>query len=165
MPWSALPPHIDSPEEWNGKDDDKFWFTKWRKSIKGLFAFGPRATEWWARWRAVPKCLLYFSGSGDVRLEDDECDKGVAPNRLRENLTGNWYVSRIQYWTRWHIQIQWPFMIAFHIYWCKADVPCVPWRPIGMDIKKMLYCYFGFPRDADKVYWLVLVPFIGGKWK
>jgi hypothetical protein len=165
MPWSALPEHLNSPEKWNGKDDDKFWFTKWRKSIKGWFAFGPRATEWWARWRETPTTLFYAGGSGEVRLEDDECDTAVTKDRLNEAIHDKWYLSRIQYWSRWHIQIQWPFFIAFHIYWKEEDVPPSPWRPLEDGIKHMIYFYWGFSRDSDKVYWLTLVPFIGGVFK
>lgn len=162
MPWSALPEGLNKPSDWNGKDDDKFWFTKWRKSVKGWFAFGPRAKEWWARFRKVPVCLFYIGGKGVMRIEDDQIEAGIMSLK---GLHGPWYLSRIQYWTRWHLQIQWPFFIAFHCYWKEEDVPPCPWRPLETGIKHMFYFYWGFSRDSDKVYWLTLIPFIGGVFK
>lgn len=74
------------------------------------------------------------------------------------------YLSRIQYWTRWHVQLQWPFCFAFHIYWRAKDVPRSPSKAAAMTIKKMLYVYIGAHYDADAVYWFPS-GYIGGKWK
>lgn len=140
-PWSALPPHIDEPNEWNGKDDDQHWFTKWRKSVKGWFAFGPRATEWWARWREHPITIFALFGEGDSRWENTDGSitiRSVASAVFWYAPSGQLkvYLSRIQYWCDWHTQLQWPLFFGFH---------AGNWQG-----------YIGFKRDADKVYWLAL---------
>jgi hypothetical protein len=145
-PWSALPPHLDSPEEWAGKDDDKHWYTSWRKQVKGWFAFGPRATERWARWRLTPRVLLAIKGFGSWRLEDDTTWQLLKSQRRVLTFTrgwGRWYLSRVQYYCAWHVQLQWPLYVGFH---------CGDWQG-----------YAGFKRDADRVYWLAL--YFGRVWK
>lgn len=153
MPWSALPPHINEPHEWTGKDDDQHWYTSWRKSVKGWFAFGPRATEWWARWRELPITLLAFFGEGDNRWESSGAEFAVRAAAkpiffFKPNLV---YLSRIQYWCRWSIQLQWPLFFAAHIYTNRVK-------------RKVLYVYVGAKRDGDKVYWFPAI-FIGRTFK
>lgn len=143
MPWSALPPHINEPNEWDGKDDDDHWYTSWRKQVKGWFAFGPRATEWWARWRELPITLFAVFGPGESRWENDfmAIRAENAPVILFDPTS--FYLSRVQYWCKWHIQIQWPLFICVHY---------GGWMG-----------YIGFKRDADKVYWAAL--YLGRTWK
>ncbi len=159
MPWSALPPHIDSPEEWAGKDDDQHWFTAWRKRVKGFFAFGPRATEWWARWRFAPKAVFAVGGRGPWRFENDKWD-AVRQTPYHCHARG-WYLSRIQYWKPWHIQVQWPLFVAAHVYLPKVTLPEPKerYRDEGL-----VYFYVGAKRDGDAVYWFPAI-FLGRGWK
>ena len=150
MPWSALPPHIDDEHEWKGTDWDKPGLS-WHNKYKGWFAYGPRAKEKWARWRTIPRVLVKLKGKGPWRYETDD-------------LSGKSYLSRVQYWTRWHFQIQWPFMVAFHIYWRAKDVPQEPNRLSDATIKKMFFFYGPGHRDGDAVYWCPSF-FVGGSWK
>lgn len=154
MPWSALPDHIDEPEEWNNRDDDQHWYTRWRKSVKGWFAFGPRATEWWARFRTWPITLFAWFGEGESRWENDifalrSVNDSVYLYNSKPNKV---YLSRVQYWIRWHVQLAWPLFFCFHFYWKNEDVGSYPVRPR----LKGWAGYIGFKRDADLVYWLGL---------
>jgi hypothetical protein len=151
-PWSALPEHLNSPEEWDGKDDDKTGLLgKFRKKYKGWFAFGPRATEKWARFRTFPIVLIALRGTGFWRTEDDRlpAERGE-PQRLLIWRVMDWnayghqcYVPRVQYWNKWHFALQWPLFLHAHY---------GSWQ-----------FYAGFKRDADRVYWLAL--YLGRVWK
>lgn len=157
MPKSALPIRLQDPTNWTGTDDD-VWYMRWRMGLKGLFAYGPRAKEWWAKWRRFPIILLKIKGEGFWRYESDTTNEEIA-------LDITPYLSRIQYWTRWHLQIQWPFLIAFHIYFKKKDV--MSCQQQGWQVNttnKLLYMYFGAHRDGDVVYWFPSA-FLGLTWK
>lgn len=145
MPWSALPPHLNSPGAWNGKDDDDHSWTKWRKAVKGWFAFGPRAKEGWARFREWPITLVAISAKGQLRFENDylAIKAPAKPVFFYDSRFNRFYLSRVQYWVDWDLQIQWPLFLGFH------------W--------KGWQGYIGFKRDADKVYWLAL--YFGRTWK
>lgn len=147
MPWSALPPHIDEPSEWVGSDWDNPW-QRWLLKIKGWFAYGYRAKEWWARWRRYPVVLFALRGSGMWRIEWDDDD-----------LDAPGYLSRVQYWCRWHVQLQWPLFFAFHVY---LKNPAEPERYNRNT--PLVYFYVGAHRDADGVYWFPSA-FVGGGWK
>lgn len=166
MPWSSLPTHLNSPDKWKGTDND-VWYMRWEILTKGWFAFSYRAKEWWARWRKYPKTLFAVKGNGPWRVESDRGDRPVyiiiGKHKWRVKLWSE-YLSRIQYWTRWHFQISWPFMIAFHVYYRAEDVPQFPERPKNMSLKKMLYFYGPIHYDSDGVFWLFSF-FIGGTWK
>lgn len=159
----SLPDHLKSVEAWKGTDHDN-WLFRWLIPFKLKYlCFGPRDTHWLHRWREWPKTLFRIGDSNfDWRFEDDVTEwKG---GKIK-NKPG--YLSRIQYWKRWHIQIQWPFFIAFHFYFNTKDVPEFPDRKTlsGEHTKgKLLYAYFGAHRDADKVYWIPSA-FIGLCWK
>lgn len=156
MPRSALPEHINEAHEWDGKDDDQHWYTKWRKSVKHLMAFGPRAKESWARWREVPKILFCAKGRGPWRWEYfDGSDTGPM-------ITGKHYVTRCQLWTRWHIALQWPLFFSCHFYPKASDVIPAGQRE-DRDGKLWLF-YIGAKRDADRVYWFPAF-YIGRNWK
>lgn len=150
MPKSALPEHLDEAHEWDGKDDDDHWYTSWRKHVKGWFAFGPRAMEWWAKFREYPKLLVVVYGRGRLRWENT--DGSISDAISQPSFIGNqsflWtgeavYLSRVQYHTNWHIQLQWPLFLGFHF--------------------RQWQGYIGFKRDADRVYWLAL--YLGKIWK
>jgi hypothetical protein len=149
MPNSALPERLQDPANWKGTDDDN-WLMRWRLSRKGWFAYGPRATQWWAQWREWP-IMLFKRGPGILwRYEDDETS-WIGCNH--QNVGDGLYISRIQYWKRWHFQIQWPLMIAGHFYFSQKNVPLYPTRPGDTTKNKLFYFYIGCMRDADKVYW------------
>jgi hypothetical protein len=158
MPLSALPPRLQAEENWKGTDDD-VWYMRWRIPLKGLFAYGPLATESWAHWREYPKVLFVRHGKGSLRWESDIGNECICP-AFESPACGNvpMYLSAIQYWTKWHFQISWPFFVAFHFYF--DEVPTYANRA---DNKRVLYFRFGARRDADRVYWFPSL-FLGGSW-
>ncbi len=166
MTRSALPEHLNDPEEIeNSFPDDKQFgegffgriYTWFHKRTKVWTAFGPRATEWWACWREFPITICAFSGNGYLRWETTDGKKvsiGESQNVLwimsAHNPDGDRvYLSAINYWCRWSIQLQWPLFFAIHLYF--KDPPSFPNKPI--DDRKMIYFRMGARRDADKVYW------------
>lgn len=137
--WENLPEHINSPEEWNGKDDDKHWYTKWKKLVKALFAYHWKEWHWFGRIRKNPITLLAFFGEGESRWENDILAIRSVNKPIffyNPGKTG-FYLSRVQYWTKWHLQLQWPLFI------------CCSWK-----VNKTLTIggYLGFKRDTD-AYW------------
>lgn len=153
MSWSSLPEHVNSPEEWNGKDDDQHFYTRWIKSVKGWFAYSYRSKYWWERWRKKPVVLLAFFGHGESRWENDlmalrSVNKTVALYYPPKN-GWSFYLSRVQYWCDWHIQLQWPLFFAFHFKHGKTG---------------LINFYIGAKRDADKVYWWPAI-YVGTSYK
>lgn len=163
MPKSALPPHLDTPEEWKGTDWDT-WYQRWMLTIKHWFAYGPRAKEWWAKWREYPILLAgYFAGDCRQETRDGSAETRYGTGFMTDLKPSLWkrrnyvpkdpkrryYVSPIQYWCKWHIQIQWPFFFAFH--YTFGRVPKFPKRPNNKH--KVLYFRIGARRDSDRVYW------------
>lgn len=167
MPLSALPTRLQSPSAWKGTDWDT-WYQRWMLQYIGWFAYGPRATERWARWRALPKVLLAIGGKGTWRWEYDDGSQpelsewGKTPLKLDAPV--NYYLSRVQYWKRWHFAVQWPLQITFHVYWRASDVPTAFTRPDTLGISKFFSAYGPVSRDADRVYWFPGF-FVGGEWK
>jgi hypothetical protein len=161
MPWSALPPHIDNPSEWGGTDWDTR-YQRWMLKFKGIFAFGPRATEWWAKWRELPIVLFCFKVGGAWRWEASDGSFELQSNG--EQPSTSTYLSTIQYWSRAHIAVQWPLHLTFHVYWNEKDVPKPFERPRkDCSIRHMIFFRFGARRDADRVYWFPAI-FFGGNW-
>jgi hypothetical protein len=157
----ALPDHLKDPAAWKGTDHDTWWM-RWFIPIKLKYlCFGPRDSHPWHQWREVPITLFSRKGAGDWRLENDR-DEIYWNGKDRNLIPEDYYLSRIQYYTRWHIQIQWPFMIAFHFYFRTKDV--MPYGERTNVDNKLFYCYFGAHRDADKVYWIPSA-FVGLCWK
>lgn len=175
MPWSALPEHLNSPEKVEAAfhDDSQFGTTgfgglyRWyNKKTKAWFAFSYRCTEWWARWRMYPKVLLAAAGEGFWRFENEISDLHISTDLGWYVLNcdfGDDYLSRIQYFTRWHIAIQWPLMISFHFYPFAKDVPMPDSPHLDLD-GKVVFGYFGH-FDADKVYWMFTSAYLGRNWK
>ena len=182
MPKSALSPRLLEAENWKGTDDD-VWYMRWRIGLKYLFAYGPRATEWYAKWREYPKTLFAIrSKQGIFRVETEEWERDTAwdcawdvNNLFNTDMYAyremeapvveykQGYLSRVQYYTRWSFQIQWPLMVAFHFYTKASDVP-VYGQPRPDTDGKLWFVYFGAHRDADKVYWFPSA-YLGRNWK
>lgn len=155
MPFSALPEHLQDIEN-NFPDDSQYgdsWFGKvyrWvNKKTKTWFAFSYRCTEWWARWRPTPLVLFARKGKGPWRYE-------------YSSYTKEPYLSRIQYYCRWSLIIQWPLMICFHWYPKVGDVPYLGTR--GDLDGKVWYGYWNH-FDADSIYWMITSAYIGRNWK
>ena len=175
MPKSALPEWYHEKAKGTGTDWDNP-IQGWMR--KAWFGYGPRASEWWARWREFPITLLAIrSKQGVFRTETEgwtrDSSRSDYHNRVslfnqdnirlvfweekkREIVQG--YLSAIQYWTKWHVQIQWPFFVAFHYY-----IDEVPRYPEKGSNKRVVYFRFGARRDADKTYWFPSL-FIGLSW-
>jgi len=188
MPRSALPDHLNDPEEIESAfPDDKQYgtglfgrFYTWiHKKSKTWFVFSYRCTEWWARWRRYPKVLFAIrSKQGTFRLEaerglEGQYDETTIFNDDHFYVEYNLghgiacmeraYLSRIQYYTRWHIAVQWPLMISFHWYPKSSDVPIIG-KPRGSLKGKVWYGYWNH-FDADLVYWMFFSFFFGRTWK
>lgn len=177
--YSALPDHLNSASEIEAAfpdDDENGKLVRWlKKKTKHWFAYGPRANIWLARWREFPIYLFAIRGEGEWRweLSDGSSDTyfgnsflTMLKKRLWESrniLSPNkYYLSRIQRWSRWHLAIQWPFLITFHFYFKASDVP--RYRLNFNTDGKQFFFYFGAHRDADKVYWFPSA-YIGLNWK
>lgn len=155
-PWEDLPDHIDSPEEWAGKDDDQHWYTAWRKKLKGWFFYRPG--RFFRKW---PITVLAFFGKGSVRFENDWfAVRGPAESiGWHDSASNEFYLSRVQYFCRWHFQLQWPLFIAAHFYWNAEDVASYP---IKSKLKGWML-YAGVKRDTDG-YWFPAI-YIGTSFK
>ncbi len=170
MPLSALPDHLNSREEIEAAfpDDSQYGeglfgrlYRAYQKKTKTWFAFSYRCTEWWARWRKYPKLLFAIGGGGLWRWE------GKYPRLLlrlhnaepREEI----YLSRIQYYKRWHFAVQWPLTVSFHFYFKAKDVPWNQFQ-VGQTDGKLLYFYWNH-FDADLVYWMFTSMYLGTHWK
>lgn len=176
MPLSAMPEHLNSQEEIDAAfpDDSQYGTDTWsgrvykwyNKKTKTWFAFSYRCTEWWARWRKYPKVLFAIAGDGFWRFESENGDSTISTDGkwyiLNEDF-GSDYLTRIQYYTRWHFSIQWPLMVTFHVYFKKKDVP-VPGEPRQDLDDKLLFFYWNH-FDADLVYWMVTSGYLGRNWK
>lgn len=174
MPKSALPVELQDVEN-HFPDDDQFgtnWFGKayrwYQKKTKTWFAFSYRCTEWWAKWRPYPKLVFAIGGRGNWRWEAIQPAKPEIFDWNRNPLTGGqpafYYLSRIQYYKRWHLAIQWPFIISFHFYFKAKDVPTpvdIP-RP---DTDGKLFFFYWNHFDGDLIYWMLTSIFVGLSWK
>lgn len=172
MPRSALPSHLNDAHEIEKAfpDDEQFGTSTWygrlyrwlNKSTKTWFVFSYRATEWWARWRRYPVVLLAI-GSNDAWRMESKFGEVFTFNPYKPPLHG--YLSRIQYYKRWHLAIFWPLMLSFHFYPKASDVPVYDStkRPTGLKGK----VWFGYLNhfDNDLVYWMLTSAFLGRTWK
>ncbi len=158
MPNSALPPHLLVRENWVGTDWDTKW-QRWMLDFKGLFAYGPRAKQWWAKWREFPKVLVAVGDKSKWRIEYTDASLGGALTKYpRKAQPTGYYVSTIQYWKKWGVLFQWPLFLAFHFY--LDEVPEYPDHPGD---RRVLFIRIGARRDADRVYWCPSL-FIGLSW-
>lgn len=172
MPWDALPEHLNSPEKWKGTDNDT-WYARWTLQIKGWFAMGPRAKEWWAKWSFPPVEVFKIGGAGPWRYEVIPATFGADGQNLLDLKAdpldyGVRVLSRCQYFKRWAFTVSrvWFFpLVTLHWYWRAKDVPTgdKPWVN-DFDITKLVFMYGPFHWDADIIYW-ILSFYLGGQWK
>jgi hypothetical protein len=171
-PRCALPEHINDPDEIDNAfpDDSQFsgWFGRiycWvNKKTKTWFAFSYRC-EGWLKWRKSPITLLALGGDGSWRYESYEKSEIVTEMDPDDFLprAPTFYLSRIQYYKRWHFSIQWPLMITFHFYPKAKDVPVYGEPRPDLD-GKLWFAYWGH-FDADLVFWLFASAYVGRNWK
>lgn len=178
--YDSMAEHLNEPHEVeeNYQDDSQFggWFGRvWKrfhKIIKPWSAFSWTSRYKWARFRQYPLTLLTVNGQGMRRWEttDGRIDLGdsigtsgsVYAHSMYETGFGQQvYLSRCQYWSRWHFQLQWPFFVAFHYYPNAKDVVRYPGGSNGTD-GKVRFFYFGFKRDGDGY---LIAFFLGRNWK
>ncbi len=168
--YDAMATHFDEQHEINASfaDDGQFkglfgrlWW-KWKKLSKPWEAFGPLSRFWWARFRVYPQTVFAIGGKGPWRIETDLDDHAYNDDDkyLWFPEASYCYLSRQQLWKRWHLQIQWPLFVAFHVYPKAADV-LAPGEHTDRD-GKLFYFYIGFKRDTDN-YWFAVYP--GRNWK
>lgn len=173
MPRSALPPHLQDIEA-NFADDKQFGYgffgriyTWINQKTKTWFAFSYRCTERWARWRKTPRILAAYFGKGSSRFESADGDDTTATTGLwwwkHDTTIYDYYASRIQYYCRWHIMIQWPLMLSFHWYPKKKDTPYPGKMRPNLD-GKVICGYWGH-FDAGLIYWMVTSMYVGRNWK
>ena len=167
MPLSALPKHLQDVE--NHFPDDEQFGTKtlfgklyrwYQKKTKTWFCFSYRCIEWWARWRQFPFVLFAVGGDGPWRYESQD---GSATSYKQLNTGNNWYLSRIQYYKRWHFAIQWPLMVSFHFYFKAINVP-TPENPHPNTEGTLFYFYWNH-FDNELIYWMFTSLYLGRNWK
>lgn len=144
---TALPEHLNSKEEIESafKDDDQFGITglgglyrRFKKWTKAQMAFGPRDIHWYHRWRKLPIVLLVIFGRGESRWENDLFALRSVNSAAFLYWPEGFYLSRVQYWCDWHIQICWPLFFCMHFKYGRTGI---------------FTFYMGAKRDADMVYW------------
>ena len=129
--------------------------------LAGLAAFGhPLNWKWFIpfapiplarKWRPVPRPVVAFKGRGMWRMEKDGADDLMSATPKVNRFSG-YYLSRCQYWTRWHVAIQWPLCLSIH--WYKSADAVIPAAERGDRDGKIRLLYIGAKRDADAIYWL-----------
>ena len=145
MPVSALPPGFNNQQtgDWKNIWPFKYITPSWT-------AFGPRCTEWWAKWRPYPVLLFGLHSSDPWRLEADDKPEFATSAFKRCEICEpipNWYISAIQYWTKWSVQVQWPLHVAAHYY-----LDEVPKYPEHAGERRALFIRIGARRNADGFY-------------
>jgi len=166
MPLDALPEGfkdqaVGTNTDWNNPIQ-KYWRKSW-------FAYGPRSNHWWAKWREMPKVIFAFRGPGMFRYENTDGSTefiGVASGDRQYSIGyeryimyfGQFYLSAIQYWCKWHVALLWPlhFQVSYYI-------DAAPMYPEQAGNRRVFYFRIGARRDADRVYWFPSV-FLGLQW-
>lgn len=180
MPISAMPEHLNTKEKIDAAfpDDSQYDTTKWygrlyrcyQKSTKTWFCFSYRCTEWWAKCRKYPKVLFAIGDDKPWRMEG--AVETIRLNPKNANHEGDMYLSRVQYYKRWHFAIQltvWekiPLvfpMFSFNWYLRAADVPRYG-EPLPNTDDKVLVAYWGHV-DNDLLHWLLTSAYAGRNWK
>lgn len=131
-----------------------------------LWAIGNVAFDWhwtyWAlwpicpvfrKWRPKPFVIFAMCGAGSWRLEKLSGGDASAPRQFlwMTDLEGEYYFSRVQPWTQWHLALLWPLSIQFRVFFKAKDVvPTGEHRDTdGQSFFTYLFSHF----DADWVFW------------
>lgn len=137
------------------------WFTGW---------------TWWycfplivipvnRKWRLWPYTVFAIRGAGKWRLEGVKGNQETTTDqkviwfmpyfqsiRIGQELeVPTYYLSRVQYWCRWHLRMDWPLLFGFHFYFKAADV--VPPMERRDTDGKLFFAYRGWHRDGDEIFW------------
>jgi hypothetical protein len=182
MPLSAMPEHLNTQEKIDAAfpDDSQYGTKTWygrlyrwyQKKTKTWFAFSYRCTEWWAKTKRYPMVAFAIRGEGEWRWEGGNIDAIGGKRIVTTWRPRNTYLSRIQYYTRWHFAIQltvWDKipvvfpMVSFHWYKSSVDIPKYGESRQNVD-GKLWFVYWGH-FDADLVHWLVTSGYLGENWK
>lgn len=117
---------------------------------------------WWAlwpfypvlrKWRKKPFIIAAVCGEGSWRLEKLSGGQASAPARnfFWKDLEGEYYMSRVQPWVRWHVALLWPLELQVMAIPRKGDVqPAMVYN--DMD-GKVVFFYGPSHFDADWVHW------------
>jgi hypothetical protein len=184
---SAFPEHLDTKEEVEAAfpDDSQYkgffgnLWKRWNKATKHWDAFGPRSPKGFAfsmwppfvlmrKWREYPTTIFAWHGGGYLRLENTDSSI-IVPMKLPKfiffprletsaaSVMVPFYLSRIQPWVRWHIQLQWPLFFCFHWYKTQGDVQ-KEGEYADRD-GKLTMGYVGAKRDGDRIFWYIAAYF------
>lgn len=154
MPRNALPSHLQD-FDWKGTDNAS-WLMRLKKVVQIWFAGSPRVPHGFFKFRDVPKTIFLLHGEGWIRYENTDGSKildGDHYNKIPKEEQGDYYVSRIQPWIRWHIVLSWPFFFNWHYFYDQKYVIDPPKYESSFGIDKMVTSGIGYKRDGDKVYW------------
>jgi hypothetical protein len=133
------------------------WFTGWSWWYLFPIAVLPVAR----RWRLLPTTVWAIRGPGLWRYESTDSKEIVASESLHLQPE-KFYLSRVQYWCRWHFAIQWPLCLQFHVYYKPSNV--LKFQEQRDTDGQLLFLYRGWHRDEDEIYWGD-GGFIGTGWK
>jgi hypothetical protein len=133
------------------------WFTGW----SWWYLFPLMVIPVARKWRLMPKTIFAIRGDGRWRFESTD-SKSIIPADDNTNRTilffpdlkingTDYYLSRVQRWTRWHFQLQWPLLYAAHFYFKEANVPTST-QEHDTD-GQLLNAYRGWHRDEDEIFW------------
>lgn len=125
-------------------------FTIWFTGFSWWYLFPVIIIPVQRKWRLLPKTLLALRGPGVWRFENTN-STSITPGEDLTLLKEGYYLSRIQRWCRWHIQISWPLFVAGHFYWKAEDVP-TPVDEHDTD-GEIVNVYRGWHRDEDEIFW------------
>ena len=141
------------PKNYKLGSDNQGWLMELKNKVQVWFTGGPRVTpmsSFW-KWREIPKELFVVRGKGLLRYENTDGSQ-INTHIIHTSVIDEYYLSRIQPWTRWHFAFMWPLGIHWSIIWKKKDVVSYPKYQSKFGIKKMFAGYLGWIRDSDKIY-------------
>ena len=147
MPLSAYPPAYVLGI------DNRGWLMGLKNKVQVWFTGGPRVPSGFWKFRELPKVLFmcWSQNSGQLRYENTDGTKIKTQTMLIVEAP-NFYLSRIQPWTRWHFALMWPLALHWSIIWRAKDVVTYPTYKSDFGITKGFMGYLGWIRDSDRIY-------------
>jgi len=113
MPKSAL------PKGYEIGSDNQSWLMRQKKKIQIWLAGSPRVPSGFFKFRDLPKTVFLLHGKGWIRYENTDGSRildGDRYSKIPKEEKGDYYVSRIQPWVRWHIILSWPFFFQLALF-------------------------------------------------